>query len=130
MSPCRGGRARSSPNCVRLPVITGAISVLARRQADAERVPEQSPASGGYDTKHQHCTHGFRSTASTSLDGSKLFRPEVIERQLAHVKKDKVESKYNRAQYWSEREPMMLHWADKLDILRDGAEVVPLRRTA
>jgi len=25
---------------------------------------------------------------------------------------------------------MMLHWADKLDILRDGAEVVPLRRTA
>ena len=47
----------------------------------------------------------FVSTASTSLNESKLFRPEVIERQLAHVKKDKVESRYNRAQYRSEREP-------------------------
>jgi hypothetical protein len=37
-------------------------------------------------------------------DASSL-RPEVIERQLAHVKKDKVESRYNRAQYRSEREP-------------------------
>src|SRR5262249_46257546 len=81
-----------------------------------------------YDTKTGHCAHGFRSTAPTSLNDQGQFREGAIERQLAHVKKDKVAGAYNRAEYWSEREPMMQHWADRLDYLRDGAEVVPLRR--
>jgi len=42
--------------------------------------------------------HGFRSVASTILN-EKGFRPDVIERQLAHHERNEVRGAYNRAQY-------------------------------
>jgi hypothetical protein len=54
----------------------------------------------------------------------------VIERQLAHAERNKVRAAYNRAQYLPERRKMMQAWADYLDTLRTGANVVPIKRKA
>jgi len=60
--------------------------------------------------------HGFRATASTALN-EMGFRPDVIERQLAHQEQNSVRAAYNRAEYLNERRDMMKHWADYLDSL-------------
>ncbi len=57
----------------------------------------------------------------------KGFRADVIERQLAHSGQDELRGAYNRAEYLPERKKMMQHWADYLDKLKAGAEVIPLR---
>ena len=43
-----------------------------------------------------------------------VFRPDVIERQLAHQEKNAVRAAYNRAEYFAERRAMMKHWANRL----------------
>ena len=58
--------------------------------------------------------HGFRSTASTILNENG-FRPDVIERQLAHGERNAVRAAYNHAQYLPERREMMQWWADYID---------------
>ena len=64
---------------------------------------------------HSRATgHGFRSTASTILN-EHGFRPDVIERQLAHTERNQVRAAYNHAQYLPERRKMMQWWADYLD---------------
>lgn len=68
--------------------------------------------------------HGFRSVASTIFN-EMGFRPDVIERQLAHCERNAVRGAYHLAQYLEERRAMMQHWADYLDGLRAGAKVVP-----
>lgn len=73
--------------------------------------------------------HGFRSMASTLLN-EQGWPPDVIERQLAHAERNEVRRAYNRAKYLPERRNMMQAWADYLDALRNGADVVPIRRKA
>ena len=73
--------------------------------------------------------HGFRTTASTLLNEFN-FRPDVIERQLAHKERNQSRASYNRAMYLPERGEMMQAWADYLDSLKNGASVVPIRRKA
>lgn len=73
--------------------------------------------------------HGFRALASTRLN-EMGYPVDVIERQLAHAERNKVRAAYNRAQHLAERRKMMQAWADYLDALRDGANVVPIRRNA
>jgi hypothetical protein len=46
------------------------------------------------------------------------FAPDVIERQLAHLERNKVRAAYNRAQYLPERTRMMQQWADLLDAIK------------
>lgn len=58
--------------------------------------------------------HGFRSTASTMLN-EMGFRPDVIERQLAHAERSKVRASYNHAEYMKERQEMMQAWSDTID---------------
>jgi integrase len=66
---------------------------------------------------HSRATvHGFRAMASTALN-EMGFRPDVIERQLAHQEQNAVRAAYNRAEYLSERRTMMNRWADQLDNL-------------
>ncbi len=64
-------------------------------------------------------THGFRALASTILN-EMGFRPDVIERQLAHGERNKVRAAYNHAQYLPERKKMMQHWADYIDGIASG----------
>ena len=49
----------------------------------------------------------------------------MIELQLAHSERNKVRAAYNKAQRLPERRKMMQAWADYLDSLRAGKEVVP-----
>jgi len=63
--------------------------------------------------------HGFRAMASTALN-EMGFRPDVIERQLAHQERNAVRASYNRAEYLAERRTMMKHWADHLYAIAEG----------
>jgi integrase len=67
--------------------------------------------------------------ASTLLN-EQGYSPDVIERQLAHVERNKVRAAYNRAEYLDQRRQMMQAWADYLDGLRAGANVVPIHASA
>ena len=58
--------------------------------------------------------HGMRATASTMLN-EMGYRPDVIERQLAHAERNKVRAAYNHADYLQERKQMMQQWADYID---------------
>ena len=82
----------------------------------------------GYDTKTEHCAHGFRSSASTLLNEMKRFHPDAIERQLAHVGEDEVRKRYARGAYWNERVEMMQFWSDHIDDLRGKAATLRLVR--
>jgi len=73
--------------------------------------------------------HGFRSVASTILN-EQGYRHDVIERQLAHAERNQVRAAYNRAEYLPERKVMMQEWADYLDKLKAGAEVIQLHGEA
>jgi integrase len=73
--------------------------------------------------------HGFRAVASTILNEAG-FRADVIERQLAHCERNDVRGAYNRAEYLSERQRMMQRYADMLDRMMDGGQVIPLQRPA
>jgi integrase len=69
--------------------------------------------------------HGFRGVASTILH-EQGYPHHVIELQLAHQERDSVSAAYNHATYLKERRVMMKAWANCLDRLRKGAEVLPL----
>lgn len=58
--------------------------------------------------------HGLRATASTWLN-NRGVRADVIERQLAHVERNRVRAAYNHADYMPERITMMQMWADFID---------------
>jgi integrase len=74
--------------------------------------------------------HGFRSMAATRLN-EMGWNADAIERQLAHAESNKVRDAYTHAaQYLDERIRMMQAWADYLDGLRAGGEVVPFKRKA
>ncbi|EWS53069.1 integrase arm-type DNA-binding domain-containing protein [Methylibium sp. T29] len=71
--------------------------------------------------------HGFRAMARTMIAERLGIAPEVIEAQLAHAVADALGRAYNRTQYLEQRREMMTAWADYLDQLRDGAQVIPMR---
>lgn len=77
--------------------------------------------------QEEHCPHGFRASASTMLNECGRWSSDCIERELAHIEKDKIRRAYNRAEHWNERVKMAQWWADLCDTLRAGAQIVPLR---
>jgi len=79
--------------------------------------------------KNRMVGHGWRSVFSTWGNASG-FNPDAIERQLAHTEKNAVRAAYNRGEYIDERTRMMQAWADYLDGLRTGADVIPIKRKA
>lgn len=78
----------------------------------------------GYTTE-QMTGHGFRSMASTLLNEQGWHR-DAIERQLAHAERDNVRAAYNYAEHLLERRKMMQAWADYLNGLKTGADVVAI----
>jgi len=80
----------------------------------------------GY-TKEEMTAHGFRSMASTILN-EQGWLGDAIERQLAHGESNGVRAAYNYAQHLPERKKMMQAWADYLDGLASGANVIPINR--
>jgi integrase len=69
--------------------------------------------------------HGFRHTASTMLN-EMGYPPDVIERQLAHKDQNKVRAVYNQSEYADQRRNMLQEWADYIDALKAGSNVIPL----
>jgi integrase len=67
--------------------------------------------------------HGFRAMARTLL-AELGWKPDAIERQLAHKPSGPLGAAYDRALYLQERRQMMQAWADYLDALRDERRVV------
>ena len=80
--------------------------------------------------KDEMTGHGFRSMAASRLN-EMGWNADAIERQLAHAESNKVREAYTHAaQYLDERKRMMQGWADYLDALRAGGDVVPFKRKA
>ena len=79
----------------------------------------------GYD-RTMITAHGFRGMASTLLHECG-WPSDVIERQLSHAERNAVKAAYNHAEHLPARRKMMQAWADHLDSLRAGGEVVSLR---
>jgi integrase len=73
--------------------------------------------------KGKFTPHGIRATASTLLN-EHGWRPDVIEKQLAHMERDRIRAAYNRADYLEERRKMMQSWADYLDALGDAKDKI------
>lgn len=81
-------------------------------------------------TKEMHTAHGFRATARTIMDEVLNQRVDLIEHQLAHAVKDANGRAYNRTAHLPARTEMMQVWADYLDKIRVGADVITLRSAA
>ncbi|WP_341304343.1 integrase arm-type DNA-binding domain-containing protein [Pseudomonas sp. TMP25] len=73
--------------------------------------------------------HGFRHLLSTELN-ERSYNKDWIERQLAHGSDDEIRDTYNHATYLPQRETMMQAWADSIDALCAGANVVSIKRKA
>ena len=95
-----------------LPMSGGAINVALRR--------------AGYSTREEQTGHGFRAMARTILHQELGYAPEIIEHQLAHRVPDALGTAYNRTKFLKERREMMQRWADYLDKLKAGADVIRL----
>ncbi len=80
----------------------------------------------GPDSDNPMTAHGFRGMASTLLH-EQGWNTDMIERQLAHAERNKVKAAYNHAEHLPERRRMMQAWADYLDGLKAGAQVIPIR---
>jgi len=78
----------------------------------------------GY-TKEEMTGHGFRSMASTLLN-EQGWHWDAIERQLAHAERNSIRAAYNYAEHLPERIKMMQHYADYLDGLTNGADIVSI----
>jgi integrase len=100
-------------NDPRKPISDGAVNSLLKRL--------------GYRGKQT--THGFRHLISTALNELGYER-DWVERQLAHGDPDKIRATYNKAAYLEPRRSMMQAWADHLDSLREGAVILPFKRSA
>jgi integrase len=122
-----------------VPLSRQAVIPLSRQALNV--LEELKPISGGYDLvfpgyndrrkpisentllyalyrigyRQRATVHGFRALASTILNECGLWRPDVIERQLAHKEQNAVRAAYHRSQYMDERVRMMQGWADYLD---------------
>jgi len=103
-----------SPSKPKRPLTANALLMMLRRM--------------GYQTG-EITAHGFRATFSTTMN-ELGHQPDVIERALAHVAKDKVRAAYHRATYLDERRDLLQSWADLVDSKRAGANVVPIGRRA
>jgi integrase len=72
--------------------------------------------------------HGFRAMARTMAAERLGIAPEVIEAQLAHAVGDALGRAYNRTTFAEQRRELMVKWADYLDRLRDGAQVLDFKK--
>ena len=80
----------------------------------------------GY-TNDQICPHGFRAMGRTILDEVLNFPVDWIEHQIAHSVKDANGRAYNRTKHLPQRKNMMQAWADYLDDLANGNNIVTFR---
>lgn len=71
--------------------------------------------------------HGFRASARTMIVDELNLDPLVIEANLAHAVKDSNGRSYDRTQYLKQRFEMVQEWADYLDKLAAGGDVIQIK---
>ena len=71
--------------------------------------------------------HGFRASARTMIVDELNLDPLAIEANLAHAVKDSNGRSYNRTQYLKQRAELLQKWADYVDKLARGADVIALK---
>ena len=108
--------ARTGPEGYLFPSVRGKSTYMSENTINA------ALRNLGY-TKEQMTGHGFRHLASTLLH-ERGYKSELIERQLSHGDRNPMRAAYNFAEYLPERRKMMQEWADYLDGLAKGADVV------
>lgn len=87
-------------------------------------------AIGRMGYKKRMTGHGFRALAMSNIKEKLGYRHEVVDRQLAHAHKSKIDRAYDRAQFLDERREMMQEWADFMDTVADSSgKVVKFRKT-
>jgi integrase len=69
--------------------------------------------------------HGFRAVARTIMVERLRVPAEIVEAQLAHAVKDPLGRAYDRTVFLDQRREMMQKWADYLDQIKLGAQVIP-----
>ena len=129
----------------RVPLSTQALAVLQSQQAlsagrdlvfpspyypgkpISENTLNSAIARMGY--KGRATAHGFRALFSTVANEAG-WDGDVIERQLAHIERNKVRAAYHRSAYTSERARLLQWWGDYIDARERGAAVVPIFRSA
>jgi integrase len=137
------GKANGRPHFVPLPTQAIAIidevrpltghgryvfpSLLTGEQCMSENTLRAALRRMGY-TNDEMTAHGFRAMART-LIAEQLpgISTDVIEAQLAHGKSGPLGMAYDRADFMAQRRQMMAAWADYLDKLREGAQVLPFK---
>lgn len=100
-------------------------SLLSAARCMSENTVNTALRRMGYD-RETMTAHGFRAMARTLIAERIGIAPEIIEAQLAHAVADSLGRAYNRTQFLDQRRDMMTRWADYLDRLREGAQVIPL----
>jgi len=130
-----------------VPLSTQAVAILRELEPITSRSAYVFPSARGADRpmsdnailaalrrlgipKDEMSGHGFRAMARTILDEVLGFRPDFIEHQLAHAVRDPNGRAYNRTAHLEARKMMMQGWADYLDGIKQGAKVIPIRRSA
>ncbi|TRO23093.1 DUF4102 domain-containing protein [Ectopseudomonas mendocina] len=111
---------------------TGSYALLFPGQQDSTRPMSENTINKalrllGYEGRQTG--HGFRHLLSTELNG-RGYNRDWIERQLAHGDTDEIRDTYNHATYLEQRREMMQAWADSIDALCSGANVVSIKRKA
>ncbi|MCD5993844.1 tyrosine-type recombinase/integrase [Pseudomonas sp. CDFA 602] len=96
-----------------------------RARPMSENTVNKALSTMGYEGRQTG--HGFRHLLSTSLN-SRGYNRDWIERQLAHGDQDSIRDTYNHANYLEQRRGMMQSWADSIDALCAGANVVSIKR--
>ena len=59
--------------------------------------------------------HGFRALAMSAIKERLKYRHDVVDRQLAHAPRSKVDAAYDRAAFLDDRKVMMQEWSDLID---------------
>lgn len=112
--------------------ITGGYALVFAGSNNPERPMSENTVNkalrlAGYEGRQTG--HGFRHLLSTELNG-RGYNKDWIERQLAHGDTDEMRGTYNHAAYVEQRREMMQAWADSIDALCSGANVVSIKRKA
>jgi integrase len=95
------------------------------RQPMSEAAVSAALHAMGY--KGIHTWHGYRATGRTILRQVLKYPKDVIEAQLAHTGQITHGGAYDRATHLEERESMLQTWADYLDKLAKGADVIQFK---
>lgn len=112
--------------------ITGHYPLVFAGQQNPERPMSENTVNKalrlmGYEGRQTG--HGFRHLLSTELNG-RGYNKDWIERQLAHGDNDEIRATYNHAAYLEQRREMMQAWADSIEALCSGSNVVSFKRNA